>query len=103
MAGDSVRYTGFACLMLACILAIAFIAGDFAVGGYIMGYDWHMFEPCCIAAAVSFFVALFWGFVMSRIAKRNFGMVNGDVLGATNESTRAITLLISLIVISVVA
>lgn len=103
MAGDSVRYTGFAGLMLACILAIAFIAGDFAVGGYIMGYDWHMFEPCCIAAAVSFFVALFWGFVMSRIAKRNFGMVNGDVLGATNESTRAITLLISLIVISVVA
>lgn len=103
MAGDSVRYTGTGSLVLACILAVAFIAGVFAVGGNIMGYDWYLFEPCCIAAAVSFVVALFWGFVMSRIAKRNFGMVNGDVLGATNESTRALTILISLIVISVVA
>ena len=103
MAGDSVRYTGFTGLLLASILAIAFVAGTFAVGGYIMGFDWHLFDACCIAAAVCFFIAIFWGFVMSRIAERNFGMVNGDVLGATNESTRAILLLVSLIVISVVA
>ena len=103
MAGDSVRYTGFTGLILASILAIAFVAGTFAVGGYIMGFDWHLFDACCIAAGVSFAVAVFWGFVMSRIAERNFGMVNGDVLGATNESTRAILLLVSLIVISVVA
>ena len=103
MAGDSVRYTGFTGLLLASILAIAFVAGTFAVGGYIMGFDWHLFDACCIAAGVSFVVAIFWGFVMSRIADRNFGMVNGDVLGATNESTRAILLLVSLIVISVVA
>ncbi len=103
MAGDSVRYTKVSGLVLASILAVLFVAGDFAVGGYIMGFDWHLFDACCIAAAVSFVAAVFWGFVMSRIAERNFGMVNGDVLGATNESTRAILLLVSLIVISVVA
>ena len=103
MAGDSVRYTGKMGLVLASILAIILVAGVILAGGYVMGFDWYLFDACCIAAAVCFFAAIFWGFVMSRIAERNFGMVNGDVLGATNESTRAILLLISLIVISVVA
>lgn len=103
MAGDSVRYTGVTGLILACILSALFIAGVFAAGGTVTGYDWDMFQPCIIAVAASFAVALVWGFVMSRIAGRNFGMVNGDVLGATNESTRAIVLLVSLIIITVVA
>ena len=101
MAGDSVRYTTPVSLILALILAAVFVAGVFAVGGYTLGFDWYAFEECCIAAAICAAVALFWGFVMSRIAERNFGMVNGDVLGATNESARAILLIISLIVVSV--
>ena len=103
MAGDSVRYTGLVGLVLAFILSAAFVAGVFALGGYTLGFDWYAFDECCIAAGFCAIVAVFWGFVMSRIAYRNFGMVNGDVLGATNESTRAILLIISLIVISVIA
>jgi adenosylcobinamide-GDP ribazoletransferase len=103
MAGDSVRYTGMSGLVLALILAVAFVAAVFAAGGYSLGFDWYAFDACCIAAGICIITAVFWGFVMSRIAKRNFGMVNGDVLGATNESTRAILLIVSLIVVSVIA
>ena len=102
MAGDSVRYTGKGSLLLSCALAAVLIAAVFICGYFAVDYGTDVFEACCIAAAVSFVTALFWGFVMSRIARRNFGMVNGDVLGATNESTRAIVILVSLIVISVV-
>ena len=102
MAGDSVRYTGAFGLVMALILAIVFTAGVFIAGGCILGFDWYAFDACCIAAAVCIVAAVLWGFVMSRIAENNFGMVNGDVLGATNESTRAILLIISLIIISVI-
>ena len=42
---------------------------------------------------VGFAVSVLWGSIMSRIANKNFGMVNGDVLGATNETSRAVVLL----------
>ena len=102
MAGDSVRYTNAVSMVLALILAIVFVAAVFVLGGYVLGFDWYAFDACCIAAGICAVIAVFWGFVMSRIAGRNFGMVNGDVLGATNESTRAILLIVSLIVISVI-
>ena len=35
-------------------------------------------------------ISIVWGFIISRIAERNFGMVNGDVLGATNETSRVV-------------
>ena len=103
MAGDSVRYTDALGLVLALILSIVFVTAVFIAGGCSLGFDWYAFDACCIAAGICIIVAVFWGFVMSRIAKRNFGMVNGDVLGATNESTRAILLIVSLIVVSVIA
>lgn len=103
MAGDSVRYTTVKSLALSSVLVAAFVSIVYAIGGYVVGYDWNLFVPACVAAVLCFAVALIWGFVMSRVAEKNFGMVNGDVLGATNESARAVLLLVSLIVVSVVA
>ena len=36
------------------------------------------------------------GWLMSKIAHRNFGCVNGDVMGATNELSKAAVLLTAL-------
>lgn len=103
MAGDSVRYTGIGGLIASAILSAAFIAILLLAGGYHTGFDWVLYKPCCIAIVISMASSIVWGFFMSRVAERNFGMVNGDVLGATNESSRAVLLLTSLIVIAVVA
>lgn len=40
------------------------------------------------ALLVGIIVSSVAGVVMARIANRNFGMVNGDILGATNETSR---------------
>lgn len=102
MAGDSVRFTDARGLVCSSILTATIIVALFLIGGAIVGFDWYCFEACCCAVAVAFIASIAWGYLMSRIAERNFGMVNGDVLGATNESSRAILLLMALIVISVV-
>lgn len=41
-------------------------------------------------------VSMLTGWLMARIAHRNFGCVNGDVLGATNEVAKAAVLLTAL-------
>ena len=103
MAGDSVRYTSVRSLVNSSALVVILVAVVYSVGILVVGSDWKYLAACVWAFAACFIVSIIWGFLMSRIAERNFGMVNGDVLGATNESTRAILLLVSLIVISVVA
>lgn len=40
------------------------------------------------------FIGLLISLIISLIAKRNFGMVNGDALGAMNEISRALTMVI---------
>jgi adenosylcobinamide-GDP ribazoletransferase len=40
------------------------------------------------------------GWLISRIAVRNFGCVNGDVMGATNELSKAAVLLVALAVLA---
>ena len=47
-------------------------------------------------------VSIITGAIMSIIAFKNFGMTNGDVLGATNELSRAITIILMLALIPVI-
>ncbi len=39
------------------------------------------------------------GFLMAHVSNKTFGFVNGDVLGATNEISRAVILLVSLMIL----
>jgi cobalamin synthase len=39
------------------------------------------------------------GVLVARVAERNFGMVNGDVLGATNEMARPFILITMFVVL----
>ena len=41
-----------------------------------------------VIAATGLIVSTVIGVMMSRVANRVFGMVNGDILGATNEVSR---------------
>ena len=97
MAGNSVRLTTKSDLVKSSALTVAFSALSVYVVSLI--WDIHVYDGMVIAALVAFLVSILWGIIMANIAEKNFGMVNGDVLGATNESSRALILIISLIVV----
>ena len=88
MAGDSVRYTGVKSLVASTILAIIISISYWAVASYALldGFTYSHLAILFTGIAIS----IVWGFIISRIAERNFGMVNGDVLGATNETSRVV-------------
>ena len=96
MAGDSVRYTDKKSFVLSSILTIALLALVYFVARVIttevlngVVEDAHL-----IGMIIGFVVSVLWGILMSKIAEKNFGMVNGDVLGATNETSRVVTLFV---------
>ena len=94
MAGDSVRFTTTKSLIFSSILAAALLALTYLVSTVITKdvLNRTVDDAYLIGIIIGFVVSILWGFVMSRIANKNFGMVNGDVLGATNETSRVIVL-----------
>jgi len=48
----------------------------------------------CLAGVLVVLVAVLFGFFMERVAKSVFGGVSGDMIGATNEAARALTLVL---------
>ncbi len=94
MAGDSVRYTDKKSLLFSSILTIALLALAY-LASYFIGkevLDGVIDDAYLIGMIIGFFVSILWGFIISRISEKNFGMVNGDVLGATNETSRTVVL-----------
>ena len=101
MAGNSVRNTGNSSLVKSSILSVILIiilCGLMSVlmnvllGRYATPAMWGI-------VIVSIFLSIVCGYVMAKVADKNFGMVNGDVLGATNETSRAVLLLFMIILI----
>jgi adenosylcobinamide-GDP ribazoletransferase len=86
------RTTGRSAILSLVISFIAFAILS-ALGAVLMNtlfdveYDFAI-KTAAIFLAVGFIVSTIMGLVMSRTANRVFGMVNGDILGATNEVTR---------------
>ncbi|MCL2607413.1 MAG: adenosylcobinamide-GDP ribazoletransferase [Methanomassiliicoccaceae archaeon] len=105
MASNCVRNTTSQSLLFATVLSAVLISA-FCVLIHIL--EAHTSLPVALPGSLivwfvlAFAVAILAGAFMAWIAKRNFGMVNGDVLGATNEITRAAVLLTLLIFISVI-
>ena len=94
MAGDSVRYTStkslvFSSMLTIALLAICYIAAKLITENVLNGF---VEDAYLIGIIVGFFVSIIWGFIISKVAEKNFGMVNGDVLGATNETSRTVVL-----------
>ena len=96
MAGDSVRFTDKKSLALSSILTIVLLALVYFAARIITTevLNGVVEDAYLIGMIIGFIVSIPWGFIMSRIAEKNFGMVNGDVLGATNETSRVVTLFV---------
>jgi len=102
MAGESVRLTGIAGLFKSTILTTFLLL----MSNAILWIVWSLFglnRPDMATGVLALIIALsatlVLGWVLSRIAENNFGMVNGDMLGASNELSRAILLLLIPVVI----
>ena len=96
MAGDSVRYTNGRSLAYSVILTVILLALSFLASCAICrgAFGTESFSGYLTCIAAGLIASLIWGCIMARIANRNFGMVNGDVLGATNETSRVVTLFV---------
>ena len=98
MAGDSVRYTDKDKFILSYLVSIAVCTIWAALMSWILLTVWDSAWSrgdtyFVIAAALAAVVAPLWGAVMAKLANKNFGYVNGDVLGASNETGRLAVLL----------
>lgn len=97
MAGESVRLTSAASLVKSLVICVIITAPLLALA--VMFGGWTIMESVTLTLVMAA-LSVFSGLVMSSIAERNFGMVNGDVLGATNELTRSLLAIASLAVFS---
>lgn len=103
MAGDSVRNTGYRSLLVSLLISVAvilvYVVAVTEMGWFDLEYSnvafWLSLGAVVLASVIS-------GIIMAAVAEKNFGMVNGDVLGATNEISRAVTLLMMLALIPVI-
>lgn len=94
MAGRQVACTNgssmIRSIVLSLILGVVLCALSASVLHLIDGY-WEivdMFYDGVICLVVGLVISTLSGIVMARVANKNFGMVNGDILGATNEVSR---------------
>ncbi|MBP6021364.1 MAG: adenosylcobinamide-GDP ribazoletransferase [Candidatus Methanomethylophilaceae archaeon] len=96
MASEQVRYTSEASVIMSSVLTVALsflllaIAGlvmDAATGSALVSVE--NAARALLIIAVSVASTLVMGYIIARLANRQFGYVNGDVLGASNEIGRA--------------
>ena len=93
MAARQVERTTSRSAVLGFIVSLIALAILLAVGGLFLniysGIEWcDLFAPMIVIVIVGMVVSTIIGMVMARTANRVFGMVNGDILGATNEVSR---------------
>lgn len=93
MAARQVERTTPRSAMLGMIVSLVSLVILLAVGGLFLnlysGRPWDELLPVMIIIiVVGMIVSTIVGCIMARTANRVFGMVNGDILGATNEVSR---------------
>ena len=97
MAGESVRLTTLRSLATSTTLSALLSAPVLAVLTLYGGWTPEAAAAVLVLMAA---VSAASGWVMAKVAEGNFGMVNGDVLGATNEISRPLLALASLAVMT---
>lgn len=104
MAGRQVALTTTRSAAISCVisLVLGLIIGAVALAVYngILGTnllrDYGTVAICVIVAVVVSFLV---GYLMARKSNSVFGMVNGDILGATNEISRPAVMFVMLLVL----
>ncbi len=109
MAGRQVAMTtndsAVRSIVLALVLGIALAFAALAVQGWILGlYDTpsHLeWEGVLAAFVIGLASSVAVGYMMASKANSTFGMVNGDILGATNEICRPVAMTVMALVLCV--
>lgn len=101
MAGESVRCTGGRQMLYSLVLTCCIIAVTGFVAWTLLGHDTYDYTFFPVCAATGLLTSIIWARMLSGTANRNFGAVNGDILGAVNESTRAIVLVLFVVILTV--
>jgi adenosylcobinamide-GDP ribazoletransferase len=94
-----VSHTGGRQAMLSIALSLLLSAG--AVLLLDLFLELMVWQEVVLVATVGVLVSSLVGLGMSLVAERNFGAVNGDVLGATNEICRPLTMTAMLLVMTI--
>lgn len=103
MASNQVRNTDINSLILSSVLTLILLAITTVIGWAMIRYSslgavpipgWHI----GLMFVMGFVMAAVVGVLMAHISNKNFGFVNGDVLGATNEISRCAILLVTLLI-----
>lgn len=102
MASDSVRNTNAVSLILSSILCAIFAAAIYAALYFADFNGYPIIDEYAIVAVIGFFLSIIWGFVLAKIGNRNFGFVNGDILGASNETFKALFSVVAVIVLAAI-
>jgi adenosylcobinamide-GDP ribazoletransferase len=106
MAARQVERTTARSALLGSLVSLFALAVLLAVGGLFLnlysGIAWcDMLAPMLVIVVVGMAVSTVIGFVMARTANRVFGMVNGDILGATNEVSRPFLVFLILLFVEI--
>ena len=83
--------------MIAAVILL--LAPWFPAAANVTAPEWDLM---LLLMLVGLIVSVLVGVLMARTANRVFGFVNGDILGATNEVSRAVLLLITAILVGVI-
>ncbi len=93
MAARQVERTTPRSAVLGIVVSLITLLILFVVSGFFIvtftEFAWSEILPVmAIVAAAGILISIIVGIIMARTANRVFGMVNGDILGATNEVSR---------------
>ena len=103
MAGRQVAMTTMGSAVKAIAVSIVCGAVMIVLASFASDLSWNvdLADQMCSGVfmlIVGLIVSWIVGYAMASVANRNFGMVNGDILGATNEICRAAVMFVMLIV-----
>lgn len=106
MASRQVRYTDTRSLMKSTVLTAVLLIVPVVIGtAFFFNADAHTDldgAAFLLLYLISIILSIVVGYVMARTANRTFGFVNGDILGATNEISRCVILLFSVLVLGLI-
>ena len=103
MAGRQVAMTTMGSAVKAIVVSIICGAVMIVLASFASDLSWNvdLSDQMCsgvLMLIVGLIVSWIVGYAMASVANRNFGMVNGDILGATNEICRPAVMFVMLIV-----
>lgn len=103
MAGRQVAMTTIGSAVKAIVVSIVCGAIMIILASFASDLSWNvdLSDQMCsgvLMLIVGLIVSWIVGYAMASVANRNFGMVNGDILGATNEICRPAVMFVMLIV-----